>query len=56
MLLFWCLVPPTFMLVYYWKANEVKRRVQKKIQNKAVQTKLNLYINKYRKKDTVQIF
>ena len=32
-----------------WKSNEVndvKRRLQKNIQKKAVQTKLNLYINK----------
>ena len=41
------------------KTNEVhnmKRRVEKNIQNKAVQTKLNLYINKYRKKETLQMF
>ena len=47
------------MLVYYWKPNEVndvKRRGQKNIQNKAVQTELSLYINKYMKKETLQIF
>ena len=44
------------MLAYYLKANEVKRRGQKNIQNKAVQTKLSLYINKYIKKETLQIF
>ena len=38
------------MLAHYWKANDVKRRGEKNIQNKAVQTKLNLYINKYIKK------
>ena len=32
------------MLVYYRKANEIKRRGEKNIQNKAVQTKLSLYI------------
>ena len=31
------------MLAHYWKTNEVKRRRQKNIQNKAVQTKLNIY-------------
>ena len=30
-------------------SNDVERRVQKNIQNKAVQTKLNLFINKYMK-------
>ena len=45
----WYLVPQ-FMLAHYWKANEVKRRRQKNIQNKAVQTKLNLYINQYIRK------
>ena len=44
------------MLAHYWKTNEVKRRGQKNIQNKAVQTKLNLFINKYMKKETLQIF
>ena len=34
----------------------MKRRIQKNIQNKAVQTKLNLYIKKYIKKETLQIF
>ena len=34
-----------FVVECYWKANEEKRRGQKNIQNKAVQTKLNLYIN-----------
>ena len=51
--------PLQFMLAHYWKANEVhdvKRRREKNIQNKAVQTKLNLYINKYMKKETLQIF
>ena len=52
----YCLVyilPPQFMLAHYWKANEVKQRGQKNIQNKAVQTKWNLYINKYMKKETL---
>ena len=40
-----------FMVAHYWKANEVKRRGEKNIQNKPVQTKSNLYINKYMKKD-----
>ena len=47
------------MLVYIWKANEVndmKQRVRKNIQNKAVQAKVNLYINKYMKKKKCQIF
>ena len=47
------------MSAYYWKSNEandVKRRGQESIQNKAVQTKLELYINKYMKKETLQIF
>ena len=38
------------MLFYIWKgkwSKDVKRRVQKNIQNKAVQTKLDLYVNKY---------
>ena len=38
------------LLVVIWKgiwSKEVKRRVQKNIQNKVVQTKSNLYINKY---------
>ena len=50
---------PQFRLVQYWKANEVKRceqHGQKNIQNKGIQTKLNLYINKYMKKETLQIF
>ena len=50
------LVPPS-MLAHFWKANEVndvKRRGQKNIQNKAIQIKLNLYINKYIKKETLQ--
>ena len=55
-----CLVDilvPQFMLAHYWKANKVKWHGQKNIQNKAVQTKLNLYINKYiKKKKTLQIF
>ena len=49
--------------IYCWliieNANEVhdvKRHGQKNIQNKAVQTKLNSYINKYMKKETLQIF
>ena len=55
MLLFWCFVPPPFMLVYIFlkKANEVhdvKRRGEKNIQNKTVQTKLNLYIKKIHEK------
>ena len=48
-----------FRLAHYWKANEVhdvKDAEKKNIQNKAVQTKLNLYINKYMKKETLQIF
>ena len=59
--LVWCLVPQ-FMLTHYWKANDVndvKRRGQKNIQNKAVQTKSNLYINKYIKRKyykTLRIF
>ena len=44
------------MLAHYWKANEVKRRWQKNIKKKTVQTKLNLYINKYMKKETKQVF
>ena len=43
------------MLAHYWKANEVhdvKQCGQKNIQNKAIQTKLNLYIKKYMKKET----
>ena len=47
------------MLAHFLKANEVhdvKRRRQKNIQNKALQTKLNLYMNKYMKKETLQIF
>ena len=47
------------MLAHYWKANEaneVKQRGQKNIQNKAIQIKLILYINKYMKKETLQIF
>ena len=50
---------PQFRLAHYLKANgvhDVKRRGQKNIQNKAIQTKLNLYINKYMKKETLQIF
>ena len=35
---------PQFMLAHYWKANKVKRRGQKNIQNKAVQIKLNLCV------------
>ena len=46
---------PQFMLAHYWKANEVKRRGQNNIQNKAGQTKLDLYINKYIKKEILQI-
>ena len=38
------------------KVHNVKRRGEKNIQNKAVQTKLNLYIKKYMKKETLQIF
>ena len=41
------------MLVYIWKgkwSKEVERPGQKNIQNKAVQTKLNLYIKKYKKR------
>ena len=57
----WCLADifPQFILVHYWKAKDVKRCEQKNIQNKAVQTKLNLYINKYIKKKhykTLRIF
>ena len=53
----WLIVcSPQIMLAHYWKANEVKQRRQKNIQNKAVQTKLSLYINKYMKKETLQIF
>ena len=47
------------MLAHYWKANEVydvKWREQKNIQNKAIKMKLSLYINKYMKKETLQIF
>ena len=49
--------------IYCWfifeKANEVKevkRRGEKNIKNKSVQTKLNSYIKKYIKKETLQIF
>ena len=38
------------------EVHEVKRRGEKNIQNKAEQTKLNLYIKKYMKKETLQIF
>ena len=58
-----CLVDSLFPTIIvgalFEKANDVKdvkRRVQKNIQNKAVQTKLNLYIKKYMKKGTLQIF
>ena len=47
------------MLAHYWNANEVhdvKRRGKKNIKNKAVQAKLNLYIKKYMKKETLHIF
>ena len=40
--------PPQFMLVYLKKdkrSKDVQRCVQKNIQNKAVQTNSNLYIN-----------
>ena len=50
------LLSPTLLI--FEKANEVydmKPRVQKNIQNKAVQTKLNLHINKYMKKETLKI-
>ena len=56
MLLFWCLVLPQLLLAHYGKANEVhevKRHGEKNIQNKAVQTKVNLYIKKYMKKETL---
>ena len=33
-----------------------ERRGEKNIQNKAVQTKLNLYTKKYMKKETLQIY
>ena len=50
----WNILLPQFMLVHYWKANEVRRCEQKNIQNKAVKIKFNLYINKYIKKETLQ--
>ena len=58
----WMMLLSQFMLVHYWKANkvnDVKRRGQKNIQNKVIQTKINLYINKYIKKKhykTLRIF
>ena len=58
-----CFVFSLFLHNLCWfifeKANEVhdvKRRGENNIQNKAVQTKLNLYIKKYMKKETLQIF
>ena len=59
MFLVWCLLPSPFMLVYIWKwkwSQDVKQRREKNIQNKAVQSKLNFYIKKYMKKETLQIF
>ena len=44
---------PQFMLAHYWKANkenEMKRHGQKNIQNKAIQTEINSYNNKYIKR------
>ena len=38
------------------EVNDVKRHEQKNIKKKAVQTKLNLYIKKYMKKEILQIF
>ena len=58
----WIMLLPQFMGAHYWKANEVndvKRRWQKNIQNKPIQTKINLYINKYIKRKhykTLRIF
>ena len=49
----WLIGSPQFMLAHYGKANEVKRRGQKNIQNKAIQTKLNSYINEYIKKGNI---
>ena len=39
-----------------FEVHDVKRRGEKNIQNKAVETKLNSYIKKYMKKETLQIF
>ena len=53
----WCYVlvfsSPTIYVGLLLRTNEVKQRGQKNIQNKAVQTKLNLYINKYIKKRNI---
>ena len=53
-----CLVSDNLCWYIFEKAKEVndmKRRVENNIQNKAVQTKFNLYIKKYIQKETLQM-
>ena len=57
--IFHVLVPQFRLCVYIWKGKwsiRCERRGEKSIQNKTVQTKLNLYIKKYMKKKILQIF
>ncbi len=49
-------VAPTIYGSSLLKLKRRKRRGQENIQNKVIQTKLSLYINKYMKKETLQIF
>ena len=53
---FWSHILCWFIFEKAKKVHDVKRRGEKNIQNKAVQTKLNLYIKKYLKMETLQIF